>query len=450
MFKRILIANRGEIALRIIRACKEMNIRTAIVYSQADEDALPVQLADQHVCIGPAESVDSYLRVDRIISAAEICDVDAIHPGYGFLAENAQFAEVCESCNIKFIGPRAEHLRAMGDKAKARETMQGVGVPVTPGSDGVVADEDEALAIARRLKYPIMIKAVAGGGGRGIRVVHNDASLVQGFHACRREAENAFGCGDIYLEKFIEKMRHIEVQILADEHGNVVHLGERDCSIQRRRQKLIEEAPSPAIDPDLRQALGEAAVNAAKACGYVNAGTVEFILTPDNKFYFMEMNTRIQVEHPVTEEITGIDLIRQQIRIAYGDELGFGQDDIEFRGHAIECRINAEDPYRNFAPSPGTVLFCHPPGGPGVRIDSHIYTGYRIPPNYDSMIGKLIVSGTDRDECIARCRRALGEYLIEGVKTTVPFLEFILYKQDFVRGQYNTAYIEKLLAEEFH
>ncbi len=447
MFNKILIANRGEIALRIIRACKELNIRTVVVYSQADEDTLAVQLADEHVCIGPAASSDSYLRIDRIISAAEICDVDAIHPGYGFLAENARFAEICNSCQIKFIGPDATSITAIGDKASARDTMKAAGVPVTPGSDSIVEDEKAALAIARNLGYPVIIKATAGGGGCGIRVAHNDASLVQSFHACRQEAENAFGNDGIYIEKFIEKMRHVEIQILADEHGNVVHLGERDCSIQRRRQKLIEESPSPALDDKLRKAMGKAAVTAAVASNYKNAGTVEFILTEDDQFYFMEMNTRIQVEHPVTEEVTGIDLIREQIRIAFGEELGYSQNDIKMQGHAIEVRINAEAPDRNFTPCPGTVTFYHPPGGGGVRIDSHVYSGYTIPPHYDSMIGKLIVHGRDRQECIKRCQRALSEYLIEGIDTTIPFALQILYKKDFINGLYNTDFVEQMLAD---
>jgi len=447
MFNKILIANRGEIALRIIRACKELNVRTVVVYSQADEDTLPVQLADEHVCIGPPASSDSYLRIDRIISAAEICDVDAIHPGYGFLAENARFAEICNSCQIKFIGPDAASIAAIGDKAIARSTMKAAGVPVTPGSDSIVEDEKAALAIARDLGYPVIIKATAGGGGRGIRVAHNDASLVQSFHACRQEAENAFGNNGIYIEKFIEKMRHVEIQILADEHGNVVHLGERDCSIQRRRQKLIEESPSPALDDKLRKAMGKAAITAAVASNYKNAGTVEFILTADNQFYFMEMNTRIQVEHPVTEEVTGIDLIIEQIRIAAGEELGYSQNDIKMQGHAIEVRINAEAPDRNFAPCPGTVTFYHPPGGGGVRIDSHVYSGYTIPPHYDSMISKLIVRGRDRQECIKRCQRALSEYLIEGIDTTIPFALQILYKKDFINGVYDTDFVEQMLAD---
>jgi acetyl-CoA carboxylase, biotin carboxylase subunit len=449
MFKRILIANRGEIALRIVRACKDMNIRSVMVYSQADEDSLAVQLADEHVCIGRPESSQSYLRIDRIISAAEICDVDAIHPGYGFLSENAHFAEVCASCNIKFIGPTGKAIRAMGDKAKARDTMRAIGVPITPGSDGLVSEEKDALTIARQLKYPVVIKAAAGGGGRGIRVAHNDASLVQSFHSCRSEAEKAFGFGGVYIEKFIEKMRHIEIQVLGDEQGNLVHLGERDCSLQRRRQKMIEEAPSPILDAKLRQAMGEAAVRAAKHVGYFNAGTIEFILTPDNEFYFMEMNTRIQVEHPVTEQVTGVDLIKEQIRIAAGEPLGYTQEDVQIRGHSMECRICAEDPSRNFAPSPGVVTFWQPPGGIGVRLDSHVYQGYRIPPNYDSMVGKLIISGRDRAECIARMQRALSEFGIEGIKTNIPFAQYILHKQDFHKGNYDTGFLERILAEEY-
>ncbi len=448
MFNKILVANRGEIALRIIRACRDLGIRTVVVYSQADEETLPVQLADEHVCIGPPPSSGSYLRMDRILSAAEVCDVDAIHPGYGFLAENAEFADICESCNIKFIGPSAAAIRKMGDKATARETMKAAGVPCTPGSDGVVETEKEALKIAHDMGYPVILKASAGGGGRGIRVCHNDNSLIQSFHQCRREAETAFGNADVYLEKFITEMRHVEIQVLADEHGNVVHLGERDCSVQRRRQKLIEEAPSPALSEDLRQAMGDAAVAAAKACGYANAGTVEFILTPDNKFYFMEMNTRIQVEHPVTEQVTGIDLIKEQIKVAAGEKLSFTQEDVIIRGHAIECRINAEDPARDFAPSPGMVTFIQPPGGLGVRVDCHVYSGYTIPPYYDSMVGKLITFGRDREEAIARMKRALSEFIIEGVHTTIPFQQFIMNRSDFRKGEYNTNFIENLLRDK--
>ena len=445
MFNKILIANRGEIALRIIRACKEMGIKTVIAYSQADEDSLPVRLADQAVCIGSAPSSASYLLIERIISVGEICDVDAIHPGYGFLSENAHFAEVCKSCNITFIGPGAEQMRAMGDKSNARETMRKAGVPVTPGSHGVINTEEEALKEAHALKYPVIVKASAGGGGRGMRIAHNDPSLIQGFHAAKTEAERAFGDGEVYIEKYIENPRHIEVQILADTFGNVLQLGERDCSMQRRHQKLIEESPSPSISPALRKKLGEAAIKAAKAVKYVSAGTIEFLLGPNDQFYFMEMNTRVQVEHPVTEMITGVDIIKEQIRIAAGEKLSLTQKNVEFRGHAIECRINAENPYNNFSPCPGRIEFYNAPGGPGVRVDSHAYNGYRIPPHYDSMIGKLIVHGDTRAEAIAKCRRALSEYFIEGVKTTIPFEQFIIDTREFIEGHYDTGFIERLI-----
>lgn len=445
MFNKILIANRGEIALRIIRACKEMGIKTVIAYSQADEDSLPVRLADQAVCIGSAPSSASYLLIERIISVGEICDVDAIHPGYGFLSENAHFAEVCKSCNITFIGPGAEQMRAMGDKSNARETMRKAGVRVTPGSHGVINTEEEALKEAHALKYPVIVKASAGGGGRGMRIAHNDPSLIQGFHAAKTEAERAFGDGEVYIEKYIENPRHIEVQILADSYGNVLHLGERDCSLQRRHQKLIEESPSPALSASLRKKMGEAAVKAAKAAKYVSAGTIEFLLGPNDQFYFMEMNTRVQVEHPVTEMITGVDIIKEQIRIAAGEKLSLTQKNVEFRGHAIECRINAENPYNNFSPCPGRIEFYNAPGGPGVRVDSHAYNGYRIPPHYDSMIGKLIVHGDTRAEAIAKCRRALSEYFIEGVKTTIPFEQFIIDTREFIEGHYDTGFIERLI-----
>ncbi len=445
MFNKILIANRGEIALRIIRACKEMGIKTVVAYSQADEDSLPVRLADQAVCIGAPPSTSSYLLIERIISVGEICDVDAIHPGYGFLSENAHFAEVCKSCNITFIGPGPDQMRAMGDKANARATMRKAGVPVTPGSTGLINTEDEALKVAHSLKYPVIIKASAGGGGRGMRIAHNDASLLQGFHAARTEAERAFGNGEVYIEKYIENPRHIEIQILADSFGNVLHLGERDCSLQRRHQKLIEESPSPVLSPSLRKKMGEAAVKAAKAVKYVSAGTIEFLLGADGQFYFMEMNTRVQVEHPVTEMITGIDIIKEQIKIAAGEKLPFQQKNINFNGHAIECRINAENPYNGFSPSPGRITFYNPPGGPGVRVDSHAYNGYRIPPHYDSMIGKLIVHGDTREEAIARCRRALSEFMIEGVSTTIPFDLFLLDTREFIEGRYDTGFIERVI-----
>ncbi len=445
MFNKVLIANRGEIALRIIRACKELGIKSVLVYSKADEDSLPVKFADQAVCIGPAQSNESYLLIDRLISVAEICDVDAIHPGYGFLAENVHFAEICKSCNITFIGPTPEQMRAMGDKACARETMRKAGVPITPGSGGVIETEEEALVIARKLEYPVIIKASAGGGGRGMRIAHNDASLIQGFHSAKTEAEKAFGNGDVYIEKFIENPKHIEVQILADTFGNVIQLGERDCSMQRRHQKLIEESPSPSISPALRKKLGEAAIKAAKAVKYVSAGTIEFLLGPKEQFYFMEMNTRVQVEHPVSELVTGIDIIKEQIRIAAGLKLQYTQKQVSQKGHAIECRINAEDPYRNFAPCPGKINFYSAPGGFGVRVDSHAYTGYRIPPYYDSMIGKLIVHGDTRAEAVARMRRALEEYVIEGVATTIPFELFITGTKEFNEGHYDTGFIERVM-----
>jgi len=445
MFERILIANRGEIALRIIRACRELGIETVAVYSQADESSLHAQLADHAVCIGPAPSANSYLLIEQIISTAEICDVSAIHPGYGFLAENAHFAEICESCNIKFIGPGPEQINALGDKAKARETMLKAGVPITPGSDGEIDDEVTAVKEAESMGYPVIIKASAGGGGKGMRVAHNKSSLIQGFHAAKTEAERAFGNGAVYIEKYIENPRHIEFQILADEHGNVVHLGERDCSIQRKHQKLIEESPSPALTNRLRRKMGDAAVKAAKAANYTNAGTIEFLLAADNEFYFMEMNTRIQVEHPVTEEVTGIDLIKEQIKIAAGMKLSFSQRDIKFRGHAIECRVNAENPYTDFTPSPGKVTLFNAPGGMGTRVDSHVYSGYSIPPHYDSMIAKLIIHADNRKDAIAKCNRALDEFIINGVNTSIPFTKFLLGTNDFVEGKYDTGYIDRVM-----
>jgi len=446
MFDKILIASRGEIAVRIIRACKELGIRTMAVYSQADTNSLHLQLADEAVCIGPGPSAESYLKIDRIISAAEIGDVEAIHPGYGFLAENAHFAEVCENCNIKFIGPTSAAIRAMGDKVAARETMKKAGVPVVPGSDGPVADEQEALKIARKIGYPIIVKAAGGGGGRGMRVAHNDPALVKGFHTARTEAERAFNNPSVYVEKYIENPHHIEFQILADAKGNVVHLGERDCSIQRRHQKLIEESPSPVMNNDLRKKMGKAAIKAAEAVKYVNAGTVEFIYSEDKKeFYFIEMNTRIQVEHPVTEEVTGIDIVKEQLRIAAGEELGYDQKDIQFDRAAIECRINAEDPFNNFQPCPGKIEFMHVPGGHGVRVDKHAYTGYIIPSHYDSMLAKLVCFGKDRREALDRMARALDEFMIRGIKTTIPLHQLILKDPNFRRGRYSTAFIERLL-----
>ncbi len=441
MFDKILIANRGEIALRIIRACKELGIRTLAVYSEADINSPHVRLADEAICIGKAPSSESYLKIDRIISAAEIGDVDAIHPGYGFLAENANFAEVCESCNIKFIGPKPAAIRAMGDKAVARETARKAGVPISPGSDGLVDTEQDALKVCKKIGYPVMIKAVAGGGGRGMRKAHNDVSLVQGFHAARMEADKAFGNGALYIEKLIENPHHVEFQILADRHGRTIHLGERDCSIQRRNQKLIEESPSPIVTPELRKKMGKASIKLAEAVKYENAGTIEYLVDDDGNFYFMEMNTRIQVEHPVTEEVYGVDLVRKQIEIAAGLPLGKEYDNLVPLRHAIEVRINAEDPYENFRPSPGKIDFMFAPGGHGIRLDSHAYAGYVIPPHYDSMIGKLIASGPDRATAIQRMIRALDEFTIRGVKTTIPIAAQILRNADFQRGKYSTHFI---------
>lgn len=450
MFSRILIANRGEIALRIVRACREMGIYSIVAHSQADADTLAVQLADEAICIGPAASSESYLRIDRLIATAELVNADAIHPGYGFLAENAHFAEICETCNIKFIGPRPEAMKRMGDKVEARKTMIAAGVPVTPGSEGVIETEKEALEFANQIKYPVIIKASAGGGGRGMRIAYNDEELVKGFHSAKQEAITAFGNGDVYIEKFIVNPRHIEFQILADEYGNVVHLGERDCSLQRRNQKLIEEAPSAALSDELRQKMGQAAATAAKAAGYSNAGTIEFLLGDDNEFYFMEMNTRIQVEHPVTEMVTGIDLIKEQIRIAAGERLAYTQEDISLKGHAIEIRINAENPKRNFAPTPGTIQQLILPGGYGVRVDTHIYQGYTIPPTYDSMVGKLIVHAPTRLEAIARAKRALHEFIVRGpgISTTTEFANHLLEQPEVVAGKFNTGFIAALLERE--
>ena len=444
MIQKILIANRGEIALRIVRACRELGVKSLAVYSEADVQSLHVQLADEAICIGGPKSSDSYLRADRIIAAAEIADVDAIHPGFGFLSENAEFAEQCETCKIKFIGPTSSTIRKMGDKAVAKETVKKAGVPVVPGSDGPVANETDAIKLAREIGYPVIIKAVSGGGGRGMRIAHNDVSFAKELHVAKNEAEKAFGDSSVYIEKYIQKPRHIEFQILADEHGNIVHLGERDCSVQRRHQKLIEESPSPFLiaNPGLREKMGKAAVKAAKAANYQNAGTVEFLVDATGNFYFIEMNTRIQVEHPVTEEVTGIDLIKQQILIANGEKLGFEQKDIVFSRHAIECRINAEDPARNFIPSPGTIGLYYSPGGHGVRVDSHAYSGYQIPPYYDSMIGKLICYGKTREIAIDRTYRALSEYLIRGIKTTIPLHKAIMMDPVFKEGKATTAYME--------
>ena len=450
MFEKVLIANRGEIALRIVRACRELGIRSVAVYSEADADSLHVQMADEAVCIGPAPANESYLKITNIISAAEIADVDAIHPGYGFLAENAHFAEICARCNITFIGPSPECIRNMGDKAVARDTMRAAGVPITPGSDGVLKDSDEALALAREMGYPVLLKAVAGGGGKGMRVARNDVSLVQGFMTAGAEGESAFGNPDLFMEKYIESARHVEVQIIADRHGNVCHVGERDCSIQRRHQKLVEEAPCPTLTDEERKSLGDAAVAAAKAVGYDSAGTIEFLYDEiDKKFYFMEMNTRIQVEHTVSEEVSGVDLLKEQIRVAAGERLSFSQGDLEISGHAIEFRVNAEDPYNNFTPAPGPVQAVHFPGGPGIRVDSHVYSGYVISPYYDSMIGKIIAKGKDRAEAIVRLRRALEEFAINGPNTSVPLGEALLHDPRFLEGRYNTAFLERFMHETF-
>ena len=448
MFEKILIANRGEIAVRIIRACKELNIRTVAVYSEADANSMHVQLADEAVCIGPAPASESYLRIDRIISAAEITDVDAIHPGYGFLSENPHFADVCESCNIRFIGPSAQAMSALEDKAVSRALAKKAGVPVPPGSDGPVETEQEAIEVARRIGYPVMIKAVAGGGGRGMRVAHNDVSLVKGYHTCRTEAEKAFGNSGVYIEKYIENPHHIEFQILADRHGHIIHLGERDCSIQRRNQKLIEEVPSPLIEQKfkkLRDKMGRAAIKIAEVARYTNAGTVEFIVDNLGNFYFLEMNKRIQVEHPITEEVTGIDLVQQQILLAMGEPLRIKQSDVHIRGHAIECRINAEDPFDDFKPSPGRVEMYYQPGGRGVRVDTHVYAGYTIPPHYDSMIGKLIAHGDTRASAIARMTTALSEIVIGGIKTNIALHQEIMADPNFQRGGTNIHYLEKKL-----
>jgi len=442
-FSRILIANRGEVALRIIRACKELDIETVVVYSEADQHAGYVQQADEAVCIGPGPSQQSYLEIPKIISAAEITDVEAIHPGYGFLAENAHFAEICRSCHIEFIGPSVEAIRSLGDKARARELASASGVPCVPGSDGVVASESSALDVARRIGYPVIVKASAGGGGRGMRVAHNDVSLVNGYHAARVEAESAFKNPDLYIEKFVEKPRHVEIQILGDNFGDVVHLGERDCSLQRRHQKLIEESPSLGLPDDVRDAMGEAARKMAHAANYSNAGTVEFLVDREFNFYFIEVNTRIQVEHPVTEMVTGIDLIQEQIRLAAGERLNYSQDDVQVGGCAIECRINAEDPAHNFRPSPGLVTRFSAPGGLGVRLDTHVSAGYTIPPYYDSMIAKLIVHKKDRRSAVAAMRRCLDEFEIEGVKTTIPLLKEIFNHFHFLRGNVNTGFIEE-------
>jgi acetyl-CoA carboxylase biotin carboxylase subunit len=448
MFEKVLIANRGEIAVRIIRACKEMNIRTVAVYSKVDMDSMHVQMADEAICIGPGPSNDSYLRIDRIICAAEIADVDAIHPGYGFLSENAHFADICENCNIRFIGPNSRAMNALEDKAASRTLAKKAGVQTPPGSEGAVENEQEALAVAKRIGYPVMIKAIAGGGGRGMRAAHNDGSLVKGYHTARSEAEKAFGKSGVYIEKFIENSHHIEFQIFGDSKGNFIHLGERDCSVQRRNQKLVEETPSPVLETkfkDLRKKMGKAAVRIAEVAHYTNAGTVEFLVDEEGRYYFLEVNKRIQVEHPITEEVTGLDLVKMQIAIAMGEPLRVKQGDVHFKGHAIECRINAEDPFDDFRPCPGRVAMYYAPGGRGARVDSHVYAGYSIPPNYDSMIGKLIAHGRDRREAMDIMSRALSEYMITGITTTIAFEQAILQDPNVRRGTYSTNFLEQLL-----
>ncbi|MBA2173640.1 acetyl-CoA carboxylase biotin carboxylase subunit [Halobacillus locisalis] len=444
MIKKVLIANRGEIAVRIIRACKEMGIETVAVYSEADKEALHVQLADEAYCVGPKLSKDSYLNYANILSVATLTETDAIHPGYGFLSENAEFAEMCEECNITFIGPSAYAIQKMGTKDVARETMREAGVPVVPGSTGIIQDEEDGLKIADEIGYPVIIKATAGGGGKGIRVARDEEDLKKGIRMTQQEAETAFGNPGVYIEKFIEDFRHVEIQVLADNHGNAVHLGERDCTVQRRLQKLIEETPSPAISPEMRETMGDAAVKAALAVNYSGAGTVEFIFDKEEQsFYFMEMNTRIQVEHPVTEMVTGVDLIKEMLLIANNEKLSFSQEEITFEGWSIECRINAEDPFKNFMPSAGKIDMYLPPGGLGVRVDSAAYPGYMIPPYYDSMVAKLITYGRDRDEAISRMKRALDEFVVEGVHTTIPFHQRMMEHEVFVGGDFNTKFLEK-------
>jgi len=448
MFKKILIANRGEIALRIIRACRELDIETVAVFSEGDREALHVKAADEAVCIGPVASARSYLNIPNIISAAELTGVDAIHPGYGFLSENARFSEICESCKISFIGPSPQVIETMGDKAMARKTMIENGVPVVPGSKDVITDEKTAGIVAHEIGYPVLIKASAGGGGKGMRVAQNAKELSKAIQAAQSEAQASFGNAEVYLEKYVEEPRHIEFQILGDNYGNIVHLGERDCSLQRRHQKLLEESPSSAITPELRAKMGAVAVQASKSANYSNAGTIEFLLDRHGNFYFIEMNTRIQVEHPVTEMVTGLDLVKEQIRLAAGEPLGYTQEDIQPRGWAIECRINAEDPDKNFMPSPGLINIYHAPGGPGVRVDSAVYQGYTVSPYYDSMVGKLIVWGATRQEAIARMKRALEEFVIEGIHTTIPFHLKVLDNAFYQRGEVYTNFIQRRILGE--
>ncbi|MFV1987535.1 MAG: acetyl-CoA carboxylase biotin carboxylase subunit [Gemmatimonadota bacterium] len=446
MFRKILIANRGEIALRILRACRALDVRTVAVYSEADRDSLHVRFSDEDICIGPPPSAESYLNIPRILAAAEITGADAVHPGYGFLAENPEFAEICERSGLVFIGPTAEQIRRMGNKAEARRTMIEAGVPVVPGSGGIVADVEEGLEQAREIGFPVMIKASAGGGGKGMRAAFDEDEFIANFPIARNEAKVNFSNGDLYLEKLIQNPRHVEIQLLGDRHGKIVHLGERDCSVQRRHQKLIEEAPSPAVTPELRAAMGEAATRGAQSIGYQGAGTVEFLLDADGQFYFMEMNTRIQVEHPVTEMVTNTGLIKAQIRVAAGEKLEWSEPP-PIVGHAIECRINAEDPDHGFRPSPGQITTFHAPGGPGVRVDTHVYAGYVVPPYYDSLLAKLIVHGKTRDEARVRAYHALEEFILEGVHTTIPFLRKVLVHPDFVAGEIDTSFVERYLTD---
>ncbi|HJO75547.1 MAG TPA: acetyl-CoA carboxylase biotin carboxylase subunit [Rhodospirillales bacterium] len=446
MFEKILIANRGEIALRILRACREMGIQTVAVHSSADADAMHVRLADEAICIGPAAATESYLNASAILTAATIAHVDAIHPGYGFLSENADFAAMVEEHKFVFIGPSPDHIRLMGDKIAAKKAVKDAGIPVVPGSDGAVEDTEQARATAADIGYPVIIKATAGGGGRGMQVVQGDAGIQEAFDLARAEAKASFSSDEVYIEKYLEAPRHIEVQVLADLHGNVVHLGERDCSLQRRHQKLVEEAPSPALNQKERQSIGDRVVNAVKILGYRSVGTVEFLFE-DGEFYFIEMNTRLQVEHPVTEMICGLDLVREMIRVAAGRPLGFKQSDVLFSGHAIECRINAENP-DTFQPSPGTIGLYHAPGGLGIRVDSGLYSGYSVPPHYDSMIAKLIVHGANRNECLMRLRRALGEYVIDGIDTVIPLHQRLMSEPDFVNGDYDIHWLEKFVGED--
>ncbi|GHC47182.1 acetyl-CoA carboxylase biotin carboxylase subunit [Roseibacillus persicicus] len=447
MFSKVLVANRGEIALRIIRACRELGVASVAVYSEADVDSMHVQLADEAVCIGGASSKDSYLKPDRILAAAEITEADAIHPGYGFLSENPRFAEICASCNVKFIGPSADVIRQMGDKDTARNTALANGVPVTPGT-GLLATPEEGLAAAKKIGFPVMVKATAGGGGRGMRPVFKEEEFISQFQAASNEAVACFGNGACYLEKLVLNPHHVEFQVMGDSHGNYIHLGERDCSMQRRNQKIIEECPSPLLTPKLREKMGKASVDLISAIGYENAGTIEYLVDEDENFYFMEMNTRIQVEHPVTEEVMGCELIKEQIRIAAGEALSDHVRNAEPRGHSIECRINAEDPYNGFRPSPGTIDLWYAPGGKGVRVDTHVYSGYTVPPHYDSMIAKLIVTGASRTVAIARMKRALGEFMISGIKTTIPFQQEIIDHPDFIKGTYDIGWVGRFLEEK--